>query len=490
MDILKFVWKMIERDRNNVGARIRPEISVLEYLPIAQHSLCGGGTACASELCCTAQRDNQVLVDVGKQAALDKKLVMQGPGGFSMATLHTAKFADGVPVSSTIDGDTQNDYLANNPCLPARQRQLELELERIRHGDPGISSELRAQVEADAWVPPLGHKIHHFPLTPPATTQNKPERRPMLGVAYMLRAPDHNLALADAARLYHAAYLSAHQLIENRIEMLLWKKEDLFAEGENKLSQTDLPRTLARFLFAHHWFYPHEPSAVWLLNAICGDDSAALQNRYENAGWPAPPAVLLAREDEWKRQNRNRRGTILLDNLIDDFKQLVGYTHRGRAIGMSDPDLRNLLWTVAIVLAAPPTVGRLKPPKFIPRAAAKWPEKVITLFPATESDFVDPDVRCQISVFKTNALRDTLVSNDVLALAGPRIEFEQRHRSYEEAAGRQHDCGYVQHFDAEPIVLSNGKLRRPYGEADTSFWLWWATLARICPTIQENFPKC
>lgn len=358
-----FLPELIQKDKDDLAEKIGAGITILEYVPVAssEYALCN----CYTASDCQNSGADHLLIDVGSYHDLPvehrEKPVTQYPSGFSGEAIKDRKVGYGVPRSDQITTKIQEEYRDKNRCNKMREAQMLLEIERMKTTPlwREIAENVAVEVKAKDWVQPLDYWVHHFPLTLPATTQIKEERQPFVGIAYILMPPATNITAADSARVLHASYLATKIIVSRRIDYLLWPIHTPKTNRRKTPQETNrgfAPKvdskapTIARFLLAHHWFYPHEPSALQLLYYICGDDKS-LRDIYHRHGWLPPPHSLL-REDKDTAFNPD----ILVDNLVEDFAQLRAYTEpHQEAVSRNEIEaIRETIWSVSITLAGNP----------------------------------------------------------------------------------------------------------------------------------------
>lgn len=358
-----FLPELLQKDKGDLAEKIGAGITILEYVPVnsSDYDLCH----CPTAFDCPNTGADHLLIDVGSYHDLPiahrEEHVIQYPSGFSGEAIKDRKVGYGIPRSDQITTKIQEEYREKNRCDKMREAQMLLEIERMKTTPlwREIAENVTVEVKAKGWVQPLDYWVHHFSLTLPATTQiKKEERQPFVGIASILMPPATNITAADSARVLHAAYLATKIIVSRRIDYLLWpihtpKKGRKTSQETNRgfapRADSKAP-TIARFLLAHHWFYPHEPYALQLLYYICGDDKS-ISDIYRRHGWLPPPISLLRTDMDTAFNPDN-----LVDNLVEDFAQLRAYTepHQEPVSKNEIEAIRETIWSVSIALAGNP----------------------------------------------------------------------------------------------------------------------------------------
>ena len=196
-----------------------------------------------------------------------------------------------VPQTSCIDAAAFRSYRSCNGDAAARVAQITVE--QARHG-------FRSRA-ADG--PPQGYFIHHLALAPSVQSfaALTSARLPVLGTIFTVTAEEAPLERHEYSNLVDYAIFIAGELLEVRAEHLLGHGHvSSVFEGSALEALLDAPTSDAavqlviKLLFAHHWFYPYDPTAHALLLGLTGDP-AAVTELYDRHGWLPPRTMTGSR---------------------------------------------------------------------------------------------------------------------------------------------------------------------------------------------------
>lgn len=192
-----------------------------------------------------------------------------------------------VPQTTCIDAAAFRSYRSCNGDAAARVAQIAVE--QARHG-------FRSRA-ADG--PPQGYFIHHLALAPSVQSfaALTSARLPVLGTIFTVTAEEVPLERREYSNLVDYAIFIAGELLEVRAEHLLGHGHVSSGfEGSALEALLDAPTSDAavqlviKLLFAHHWFYPYDPTAHALLLGLTGD-LEAVAALYDRHGW-LPPRTM------------------------------------------------------------------------------------------------------------------------------------------------------------------------------------------------------
>lgn len=241
-----------------------PAVSLLLYQPLLSEGMQGCGQ----------------LLDVGHRPGgwTDNRICQSASSGETGNFLFGDVAARYKPTSSQIDQKARSAYRELNP---EGLRIAQVALEKARYqGLPWL--------EADC--PPEGAWIHHIALAPPTSDAAIPHP-PTLGIAYMMTPslPEDDVLW----QLVHVAHQAARRALHERVAIMLDgdRKEvlqNLVAADPHAISCDQVHRLTMSWVFAHHWFFPHRPSAWEALCSFTGNEQAAT-DKYLQLGWSPPP---------------------------------------------------------------------------------------------------------------------------------------------------------------------------------------------------------
>jgi hypothetical protein len=265
------------------------------------------------------------LVDVGPRAAgwPLKHVVQPTSAGETGGFFHTPDYARRfIPHAREITETTRSSF----PSGPWARDQVALE----RHRYPGL------RWDADD-CPPRGATIHHLSISPPVDDLYS-TRLPSLGVVYSLTQSSSVVETVDPVqRLIHASQVVARRALMRRTALLLPELastlEDFFAGHAIHSHRWSEPFFLAaKFILAHHWFYPSAPAALAVLRRLTANDQCS---------------KLIYMHHRWWPPERDLEPTDSLDSLITqvtgDLLQLGSYCFPGKA---ASPDAGRFLKAV------------------------------------------------------------------------------------------------------------------------------------------------
>jgi hypothetical protein len=189
-----------------------------------------------------------------------------------------------VPQTTRINAAAADSYRSYNRDNAVRRAQIAVEA--ARHGFEAKNPD----------GPPEGFHIHHLALAPGAQSFDAVAsgRIPVLGTIFALTKERDPHDRHEYANLVDYAIFIAGEVLEIRAEHLFGRAHLAAGfEGSALEALLDSPTSDAavqlavKLLFAHHWFFPYDPTAWSLLARSLGgpDNSRATYERHE---WTPP----------------------------------------------------------------------------------------------------------------------------------------------------------------------------------------------------------
>jgi hypothetical protein len=409
-----FVLALIDADKEAVDTSILPGITVLDFIPMsciqykACQSLTEEGSGCPNASDC-------LFVDIGSYNKFSHtkipERVVQFPSGASWDAMQSNGFNLGKAKSYAIDATIQKEYKEKNTCAILRELQVTVEIDRMVAAgaiDENTAANLVKESKKEDWSPPSGYSIHHFCISPLSQNQLQPQPQPCFGLVYTMLPEasgqsDRDAVFELAGRISHAALIMSVRLFKNRIATLLWHEfcasvgsRNMKAQIAKRSDATSVvvqfnAAMIVRFLLAHHWFYPLEPTAHHLLTLICGGDVSEI---YRKFGWPAPPALF-------EQQKFSDNFEKLRDRLVADFQQILKNTDA--YFNFDEDAIRNLkknISNAAIIIAGKVVRGIVSGNCFEIKGKLRKIDSQLSILPSRLSMKSEVHIRTKVDIIE------------------------------------------------------------------------------------------